>query len=370
MRSGKIDDMKQNALGEMKARAIAWRYGNPSRGIKLIAVAGNKGKTTTALLLNELLRESGAQVAVFTNSACQFNGEPVSGSYDNSAEAMLGQLQAVKKKGAYYVIVEVTEALLATNVLPALAIEMSIVTNESASARALLEHPASSCVIPTGFDIDGLRVAPHQLISFGTDTASEAHITSIIERRKGTEVNLVIDHQTKIAVATYLVGQANALNVAAAVSAAYVLAIGTEYFEEGVARLERVPGNYEYLLLHDDAAYEAVADAAFMPLSVELVVTSAKKLARRRLIAVVDSSVDADCYPLLSHTADRVIAVGEGPEMPGIERAPALQEAADIATRAAKKQDLVLLLGQEVTAIQPHGEPYAQTVVGSKHTDE
>ena len=51
-------------LGEMKARAIAWRYGNPSRGIKLIAVAGNKGKTTTALLLNELLRESGAQVAV------------------------------------------------------------------------------------------------------------------------------------------------------------------------------------------------------------------------------------------------------------------------------------------------------------------
>ena len=165
MYSGKIDDMKQNSLGDMKARAVAWRYGHPARGLKVIAVAGSKGKTTTALLLNELLLESGAKVAVFTNQTCYFNGEVLNGAYDTSAEAMVSQLQAVKKKGAYYVIIEVTDALLHTHVLSALPIEMSIVTNESVSARALLEHPANSSVIPTGFDTEDIRVAPHQLIS-------------------------------------------------------------------------------------------------------------------------------------------------------------------------------------------------------------
>jgi len=361
--------MKQNVVGEMKARALAWRYGHPARGLKVIAVAGSKGKTTTALLLNELLLESGANVAVFTNQGCFFGEEMLTGAYDTSAEELLRQLQYVKKKGAYYVVIEVTQALLDSSSLPILPIEMSVVTNESESASALLEQPANSCVIPTGFDVEGIKVAPHQLISFGTDDASEAHITRVLERRKGTEIDLVIDHQTNIAVATYLVGQANALNVAAAVSAAYVLAIGTEYFEEGVARLEKVVGNYEYLI-GDGTPYEMVVDGAHTPRSVELVLASAKKLAKRRLLVVADSSVSDEMYPKMSQLANRLIVVTASPELPGVEMAATLQDAVDVATRAAKKDDLLLLIGREVAAIQSTGVTYAQKLIGEKKTDE
>mgnify|MGYP000844719955 CR=1 FL=1 len=361
--------MKQNAVGEMKARTVAWRYGHPARGLKVIGVAGSKGKTTTALLLNELLLESGAKVAVFTNQKCSYGDEVLADAYDTSAEALFKQLQAVKKKGAYYVIIEVTEALLRTHALPILPLEMSIVTSESESARALLEHHANSSVIPTGFDTEGLRVAPHQLISFGTDEASEAQITRVNERRKGTEVDLVIDHQTKISVATYLVGQANAMNVAAAVSAAYVLAIGTEHFEEGVARLEHVPGNYEYLET-PQALYDAVVDGACTAHSIELVLTSAKKLAKRRLLVVADSTVPSDLYPIMSQIADRLVVVGNGPELPGTEMVASLQEAADVARRAAKKQDLLLFVGAEVSAVQADGTSYAQKLIGETQTDE
>ena len=369
MCGGKIDDMKQNALGEMKARTMAWRYGHPARGLKVIGVAGSKGKTTTALLLNELLLESGAKVAVFTNQISLLDGKKLTGAYDTSAEALQQQLQAVKKKGAYYVIIEITEALLKTHTLPTLPIEMSIITSESESASALLEHPANSSVIPTGFNTEGIRVAPHQLISFGTDEGSEAHIIRVAERRKGTEVDLVIDHQTKIAVATYLVGQANALNVAAAASAAYVLAIGTEHFEEGVARLESVAGNYEYLTL-ENAVYDAVVDGAYTLASVELILGSAKKLAKRRLLVVADSTVSDEVYPAVSQIADRLIVVGSGPELPGVEMVATLQEATGIAMRAAKKDDLLLLIGKEVAAMQPIGVTYAQKLIGEKQTDE
>lgn len=368
MRSGKIDDMKQHAVGEMKARALAWRYGHPARGLKVIAVAGSKGKTTTALLLNEILLESGAKVAVLTNQTSLCNGEIVEGEYDTSAESLQQQLQKLKKQGVYYVIIEVTEALLRTHALTALPIEMSVITSESDSARALLEHPANACVIPTGLDIEDIRVAPHQLISFGTGESSEAQITRIKERRKGTEVDLVIDHQTKIAVATYLVGRANALNVAAAVSAAYVLAIKTEHFEEGVARLERVMGNYQYLVL-DSAVYEAAVDGACTPLSVELVLGSAKKLAKRRLLVVADGSVSDEVYPTASQAADRFIVVGNGLELPGVEKVATLQDAVDVAVRAAKKDDLLLLIGREVAASQSTGVTYAQELIGEKQTN-
>ena len=129
--------MKQNSVGEMKARTVAWRYGHPARGLKIIGVAGSKGKTTTALLLNELLLESGAKVAVFTNQKCSYGDEELPGAYDTSAEALFKVLQTVKKKGAYYVIIEVTEALVKTHTLSILPLEMSIVTSKSESARPL-----------------------------------------------------------------------------------------------------------------------------------------------------------------------------------------------------------------------------------------
>lgn len=361
--------MKQNSVGEMKARTVAWRYGHPARGLKIIGVAGSKGKTTTALLLNELLLESGAKVAVFTNQKCSYGDEELPGAYDTSAEALFKVLQTVKKKGAYYVIIEVTEALVKTHTLSILPLEMSIVTSKSESARTLLEHPANSSVIPAGFDTEGLQVAPHQLISFGTDEASEAQVTRVNERRKGTEVDLVIDHQTKIALATYLVGKANAMNVAAAVSAAYVLAIGTEYFEEGVARLEHVSGNYEYLET-PQALYDAVVDGACTAQSVELLLASAKKLAKRRLLVVADGTVPSDLYPKMSQIADRLIVVGNGPELPGAEMVAGLQEATDVARRAAKKEDLLLFVGSEVSAIQADGKTLAQQLIGETQSDE
>lgn len=349
-------------MGKLRAKVAAWRHGNPSRSLKIIGVAGAHGKTTTVLLLGEMLQESGKSVITLTNHGCFHNGQPLTDRYDTSADALQHILSVARKKEVDFVIIEVTDAFVATHVLPTLLLEMSVITNDSPCAQALLNEPVNFTVVPSGFDVAGLSVAPHQAINFGEDETAEAQIVSVTERRKGTEIDLVIDHQTKLSVATYLIGKANALNVAAAVSAAYVLAADTATFEEGIARLERVAGNYDYIDTNE-AVFDIVVDAATDEASIELVLSSAYALKRRRLLVVADGSISSESHPMMKLKSDRLIVVSDGPEVPGVEKAQDEQAAFELVKRGAKKDDVVVLVGARFARRQPDGATQAHKMV-------
>jgi UDP-N-acetylmuramyl tripeptide synthase len=359
--------MEHQVVGKLRAQAAAWRYKNPARSLKVIAVAGAYGKTTTATLLGEMLQEAGYSVMTLTNHGCSLNGQPINRRYGHSADALQHCLSEARKKEVNYVIIEVTEELIATHVLPTLILMMSVITSDSPLAQALLSEPVDYAVVPSGFDVAGLSVAPHQAINFGESDLAEAQIVKITERRMGTEVDMVIDHQTKLSVATYLIGQANALNVAAAVSAAYVLAADMTTFDEGVARLERIAGNYDYIP-SGDAPYGVAVDAASNEQSLKLVLASAAKLKKRRLLVVADSSVSNEFYPLIKQSSDRVITVGESAELPGVEQAADKKAALELVKRGAKKDDLILLVGREFAQLQSNGDTLAHQMVEA--TDE
>jgi UDP-N-acetylmuramoyl-L-alanyl-D-glutamate--2,6-diaminopimelate ligase len=356
--------METELVGKLKARLAAYRYRNPAKAVKLVAVAGPSGKTTTALLLSEILQEAGNSVLTLTNHGCYLNGEMQKLHYDTSPGAVQRSLALAKRKQVNYVVLEVTDAFVATHVLPTLTLEMSIITGDSPSAQTLLNQPVNYTVVPSGFDVAGLSVAPHQAISFGNDEAAEACIRSTTLRRKGTEVEVLIDHQTKCDVATFLVGKANVRNVAAAISAAYVLAIDLSTLEEGIARLERVTGNFEYLSSgSNEQAYQVVVDAALSPESLELVLSSAAQLKKRRLLVAVDGPLPVGHEKALKHYADRMIVVNNTLEIAGLESAASLQEAFDLVRRGAKKDDLVLLVGKEYAGLEPDGGTKAQRMM-------
>lgn len=358
--------MEHELVGKVRAKVVAWRHGNPASSLKVIMVAGLRGKTTTVLLLNEMLQEAGNSVMALTNQVCAIDGKPLTMEpYDASAASFQEYLSLAKKKNVKYVIVEVSDSLVATHSLPTIPIEMSIVTGDTTAAQALLRQPSSYLVAPTGFDMSDQGVAPHQMISFGTDESADAQLAHVTERRKGTEIDLVIDHQTKLAVASYLVGKANALNVTAAVSAAYVLAADTSTFQEGVARLERVAGNYDYVPA-EGLFYEIVVDGANVESSVDLVLTSASKLKRRRLMVAADSTVSEELYVSMKQQADRLIVVNESVSMPGVETTASIKSAVDLLKRGAKREDLVLLLGREFAKLSEDGMTQAHKLIGEQ----
>lgn len=353
--------MKQDFLAKFRSRKAALRYGHPSRSLQVIVVAGIYGKTTTAQLIREVLREAGKRVAILTNGGSFIEDVPYTIPYDTSAEAVQRALGGAKKQNCDVAIVEYTTELARHILIDDVAPTMIVATTEQGLGDMLRGATPKFLVVPSGYKAEGVGIAAHQVVSFGVDELAEVRLEQTKLYRRGLELTLIFDHHTSHQIASYLVGRANALNVAAAIAAVYVLGVDTKVFEEGVARLERVAGNYDYLLA--DAPYDIVVDRAVQPESVGLVVDTAQELARRRLIVVCDEGLSHDdAIEIIREHADRVIAVGKPNDQPGIERASSEVEAVGIGLRAARKGDVVLLLGSRY-GTETSGVLRAQTLV-------
>lgn len=345
-------------MGKARAWVAAMKHRNPTKSVKLIAVAGPYGKTTTILLLSEVLRESGKSVLALTNHGIFHDGVKIGTDYDSSADAAQKQLALARSKKVDFVIIEVTTALTKTQILPTLTLEMSLITGNDDNAQKLLGQPVEYTVVPSGLDMSGQAVAPHQAISYGDDVTAEAQIKEVTLLRKGTEIELIVDHQTKFELATYLVGKANVRNIAAAVSAAYVLSADMSTLQDGIARLESAQGNFEYLL----GGGAVAVDGAVSEQSLELVLSSAKTIRKRRLLVALDASIPESAYSSSKQYCDRLIVVGQV-DKPGIESAESPEAALGILKRAAKKDDLVLLVGRDYAARQDDGRSAAELMV-------
>lgn len=347
--------MKRELFGKVRAKKAALRHNHPSKNVQLILVAGEYGKTTTARLLAEVLRESGKKTAVFTNRGSWIEDNRYDKVYDGSADAVQGAISSSKKQGANLVIMEVTDALLRTHVLGTLQIEMAIATSTGGSAQTILAEPAAYAVVPSNFSSDSITTAPHQMISFGDDESSEMRILHHKLYRKGTEVELKIDHHTNHTLATQLLGKANVYNVAAAVAAAYVLGVSIDDLPEGVARLEEQPGNFQRIQTKEP--YDLYLDGAVATRSIELAIESALVLAKRRVLIATGEKFDEKNVPLLKSVSRATVVNGQ--EAGTIYAATSSVDSVAHTLRAAKKDDIVLLLGHEFAVLSDDGEHVA-----------
>ena len=323
-----------------RARAISARYGNPAGTVRVIAVTGVYGKTTTAKLIAELLKEAGRKVETWIER-------------DNDEMDIVANLQQALKQAKQneteFFILEVNAALVESGALSGVSVDTVVVTSQNNEATVLLEQAVNYAVVPDG-DLAGmLALAEHQIMSFGEQASAEMKIDEITLYRRGTELKLTIDHHTPIMVASHLVGRANAYNVAAAVATVYVLGVALDTVEEGAARLEAVRGNYEYT--QDDHPYTTVRDSASHDRSIELVVSSGKELTKRRMIVALESKgLSDEAVAYAKKQTDRLIIVSDADKaMAGVEVVPSIEEAWLVAQRAAKKDDTVLLLGKGFT---------------------
>lgn len=338
--------MRGDIFGKARAKKAALRHNHPSRNVRLVLIAGDYGATTTALYFGELLREAGETVAVFTSRTSHINGESYAHAYDASADAIQRAISK-SRKSATTVIMAATPALLRSHALETLQCEMTILTSDGELAREIAEHPAAFVVLPETMSSESLNVSPHQMISFGDSELAEARVRNVVLYRRGTEVEMTIDHQTNLTLSTHLLGRANAYNIAAAVAGSYLLGIDIGTFQEGTARLEHVTGNLEQIEI--DQPYSVYVDAATQQLSADLVSSSMKQLSRRRLLIACDDSFDNDTLELLGQRADHVTVAG-GEEIHGRYHADDHKHAVELTLRSAKKDDTVLLLGTHFTA--------------------
>jgi UDP-N-acetylmuramoyl-L-alanyl-D-glutamate--2,6-diaminopimelate ligase len=372
-----------------RIKLISARYGNPAKGLKVIAVTGTNGKTTTVCYINEILKESGLKTAMFSTAVIEVAGKRQINDL-NATVADTARMQQffrdAKKAEVDYVILEITSHALHQHKLDGVPIEAAVMTNLTqdhldyhktmqayAEAKGMLFARDPKFIVlnrdDEWFDFFDQFQASALKMTYGEHEEAEAKIDYVKLYKKGSEATLLIDHQTKLHLATALPGKYNVYNMSAAASVAYLLGIKLTDIVEGIANLEGVPGRFERVA--EGLAYDVIVDYAHTPDALEKLLEAAKSVTKNRVILVFGATGDRDKgkRPLMgeiaARLADRIIltdeeSYNEDPKQirdqvrDGIERANGNGKLTEIADRReaiekalsiAKKDDTILITG-------------------------
>lgn len=295
-----------------RARITSARYGYPARKLRVIAITGTNGKTTTACFMNEILKEAGMRTALFTTAVIEVNG--VSKLNDlNATVPTVKELQQffrqAKAAEVDYVVLEVTSLALHQYKLQGVKIEAAIFTNlthdhldyhknmsDYAKVKGrLFAHKPEYITLNADddwYDFFYKYPASKQRMSYGAQNNADAHIQKVTLYPKGSEAQVLFDHQTDLLLTTALPGRYNVYNMVAAASTAFMLGVKLNDIIEGIANLESVPGRFEYI--EEGQPYRVVVDYAHTPDALEKVLDAARGFTKGKITVVFGATGDRD----------------------------------------------------------------------------
>lgn len=379
----------ENVYRKTRIQLVSARYGWPARGLRVIAVTGTNGKTTTANYINEILKQAGYKTAMFTTAVIEVAGESKINNLNATVASVSRMQQFLNEARRYkvdFVILEVTSHSLHQHKLDGVPIEAAIMTNltqdhldyhktmeKYAAAKGLLFARNPRYIVlnrdDDWFDYFDRYLAEEQKITYGKSEDADVRISDIRLYKKGSEATLAFDHQEKSQLATYLPGEYNVFNMAAAASICYVLGVSMSDIKNGIASLEGIPGRFERAA--KDEKYEVIVDYAHTPDALEKLLEATRNITKKRIILVFGACGDRDALkrPIMgkiaAKLADEIIltdeeSYNENPDKirrdiyAGIEESKATNKTTEIADRReamrhalniAKKDDTILITG-------------------------
>lgn len=379
----------ENAYRKTRLGLAHARYGFPARHLRIIAVTGTNGKTTTCSFINEMLKSSGFTTAMLTTAEIEMAGKRTANKLHRTVP-LTGDLfkflhDAVEKK-VDFVIFEATSQALHQHKLWGLPIEVAVMTNltqdhldyhgsmeKYAEAKARLFNgymKPKNCILNADDEWYDYfkKQCVGSVLSYGQASKAEARIKGIQLSSSGTDLEIAYKDEG-LQVHTNLIGQFNAYNAAAAASVGFVIGLTNEQVEKGIASLKAVPGRME--AVDEGQEFGVIVDYAHTADALKNVLSTLKAVTRGKVIAVFGATGnrDASKRPVMgkiaAENADFIVltddetysedgavirrAVFEGTEKAGAanrtkevgDRTEAIKTAFDI----AKKGDVVLLAG-------------------------
>lgn len=295
----------RRALAQMAAHF----YGHPAERLTLIGITGTNGKTTTAYLVESILKAAGHQ-AGYIGTLGYRCGDHLEQTCLTTPEAPDLQriLQEMAEQGTSHVVLEVSSHSLTLHRVEGCCFPVGVFTNLtgdhldfhgtmeeyfSAKQRLFRELGVEVAVInrddPWGrsiLDSSGARPLTYGLESPADICAREIRLTqsrlSFTARTPAGEV----------ALESNLIGRHNLYNILAAIGVSHTLGLNGEQVRQGVRALKGVPGRFERVEMGQDFA--VMVDYAHTDDALRRVLSAARELTPGRLILVFGCGGDRD----------------------------------------------------------------------------
>jgi len=385
------------------ACASAAILGHPERRLALSGVTGTNGKTTTAFLLESLLRHA-ARTCVLLGTIEYHVGDEVRASAHTTPESrdILEVFADGLNVGATEAVMEMSSHALEQERTWGLPIDVALFTNLTqdhldfhgtmeayfAAKRKLFEGVGAApprVAVLNADDPFGRRLvaeAKHsQVITYGLSEGVSFRASEIVMRAGETHFRMTTP-AGEVAVRSSLTGRVNVYNLLAASAAAWARGLTLDQIVGGAAVGAQVPGRFQ--VVPTDSGITVVVDYAHTDDALRNLITLARELVATtggRVITLFGCGGDRDRTkrPKMGRAAgelsDLVVLTSDNPRtedpaiilqeaLAGVESVGATcileadrRAAIEIALRSARRGDIVLLAGKghEKVQILAHG---------------
>ena len=319
-----VVDRPRALLGDLAARV----YGEPAEALRLVAVTGTQGKTTTTRLAESALQASGVPAAVVGTVGTRINGTDLRTTLTTPEAPDLHALFAVmREQQVACCAMEVSSHALVMGRVDGVVFDLAVFTNlgrdhldfhadveDYFQAKAQLFRPERARAgLVNVDDAHGRRLLAECTIPVRTFSArgGEADWTAhdIELEPSGSRFTLRGPGGAAVPVTVPLPGDFNVANALAAVAALAELGYEPTTVAAGLAGAGGVPGRLERVDVGQD--FLAVVDYAHKPDAVTAALTALRPLTDGRLILVLGAGGDRDRgkRPLMGEIAARLADV-------------------------------------------------------------
>ncbi len=276
-------------LHYLQAVRAAKKFDYPAKDLRVIAVTGTNGKTTTSFMIWKMLNTAGHKAGLLTTVGWSEDGETLHQQMEHMTtervEVLNERMAKAREAGVEFLVLEVTSHALSQYRTYGVPIEVAVLTNVTPEhldyhktfenyrkAKGRLFKGAKNSVINADDD------SAEWFTEVAKKNASGEIITYGIENGdlRATEIELGADGVRyscgDIKVRTQIPGKFNVYNSLAAVAAGKCVGLSPAEIANGISALESVEGRMTRICEGQD--FEVIVDYAHQPDALEKVFVS------------------------------------------------------------------------------------------------
>jgi UDP-N-acetylmuramoyl-L-alanyl-D-glutamate--2,6-diaminopimelate ligase len=305
-------------------------YGQPAHKLKLVGITGTNGKTSTAYLVESILRASGAKAGLI--STIEYRGPQGTVAAERTTPESL-DLQALfadfANQGGRYVVMEVSSHALMMDRVYGCQFRSAVFTNLSRdhldyhqtldnyfeAKKQLFQGtgfaPPQQCVInlddPWGRKLT--KICAGRPLTYSTQLPADFQILDFqvadFQRVSGMRIRLKTPSGV-INLRSGLLGKPNLSNILAAVATTYDLEVEKAMIERGVELCPPIPGRFESIDCGQE--FRVIVDYAHTDDALEKVLLAARDLDPKRVLLLFGCGGERDRSkrPAMGAVAERL----------------------------------------------------------------